>query len=262
MFDLRRHVDDDLLAKGKPRQVIAPIASLMKRPEAEAMQLTQALMGEHVILLGEQDGYAHVQLKRDSYVGYLESNALTDDIVATTHRVAVPSTILYPKPDLKTRPVQFLPMNAEVTVIGTEGKFAGLATGGFIFADHLASKTATEKDFVDVAAQFLHTPYYWGGKSIHGIDCSGLVQVALQACGVTAPRDSDMQEKELGTLINDHTNLRRGDLVFWAGHVGIMQSATELLHANGHYMRTVSEPLSEAIARTQAPVTAVKRLTA
>jgi len=260
MFDTRRHVDEDVLAHGQPRQVAAPIASVLKRPEMDAMQLTQALMGERVTLLEDLGAFAQVQLTRDSYVGYIESAALTADIVETTHRVAVPSTIIYPQANLKTRPVQFVGMNAEVSVIGTDGKFAGLATGGFIFADHLAAKTVHEKDFVDVAAQFLHTPYYWGGKSVHGIDCSGLVQVALQACGVTAPRDSDMQERELGTLINDHQHLRRGDLVFWAGHVGIMQDAHQLLHANGHWMKTVSEPLADAIARTPTPVTAVKRL--
>ena len=260
MTDTRRHLDEDILAKGQPRQVIAPITAVLKRPEAESPQTSQALMGELCTLLEVKNGYAWVQLQRDSYIGYVEASALTADIVETTHRVGVPSTIIYPHPDLKSHPVRFVPMNAEVAVIGTEGNFVGLATGGFIFAAHLSAKSVHEKDFVATAEQFLHAPYYWGGKSVQGIDCSGLVQTALHACGIKAPRDSDMQEDELGILINDHHNLRRGDLVFWKGHVGIMQDQNQLLHANGFFMKTVSEPLADAIARTATPITSVKRL--
>ncbi|MBG1232775.1 NlpC/P60 family protein [Aestuariivirga litoralis] len=260
MVDARRHVDEDILAKGEKRQFTVPIAPVLKRPEADSRQETQALMGELCTLLDIRGAYSWIQLSRDGYVGFVETAALTADIVETTHRVTVPSTLLYPWPDLKSHPVRFLPMNAEFKVIGAEGDFVGLATGGFVFAGHLAAKSVKEKDFVAVAQQMLHTPYYWGGKSVHGLDCSGLVQVSLQATGVVAPRDADMQEHELGVLVNDHRNLQRGDLVFWKGHVGIMQDAKTLLHANGHWMKTVSEPLADAIARTPTPVTAIKRL--
>ena len=137
----------------------------------------------------------------------------------------------------------------------------------FVFADHLQPVDTREKDFVAVAERFLHVPYLWGGKTSLGIDCSGLVQVSLEAAGIAAPRDTDLQEKAIGTPLAfdaDLTGLRRGDLVFWRGHVGIMRDETTLLHANAHHMLVVSEPLRAArdriLGKTWQPITSIKRL--
>jgi cell wall-associated NlpC family hydrolase len=155
-------------------------------------------------------------------------------------------------------------MNAEVRVISSGEKYAEIAGGRFMIASHLSPRDRHEIDFVAVAEQFLRVPYSWGGKTALGLDCSGLLQTALQAAGVACPRDSDMQEKLGGSLPLDAIDaLKRGDLVFWKGHVGIMASATHLLHANGHFMQVTLEPLATAIARIAAaygPVTGLRRL--
>jgi cell wall-associated NlpC family hydrolase len=118
-----------------------------------------------------------------------------------------------------------------------------------------------------VAEQFLHAPYLWGGKSFGGLDCSGLVQVALAAAGIDAPRDTDMMFAELGAAVEiggDLAGLRRGDLVFWKGHIGIMRDAETLLHANAHHMQVASEPLRGArdriLAKSFGPITGVRRI--
>jgi cell wall-associated NlpC family hydrolase len=98
---------------------------------------------------------------------------------------------------------------------------------------------------------------------VHGLDCSGLVQIALQAVGWEALRDSDMQEQTLGTALSPGEKLRRGDLVFWDGHVGIMADSETILHANGFHMMVAIEPLKVAVERIQKtgkPVTSIKRL--
>ncbi len=256
---LRGKVVAEKFVHGLAYQVKAPITAVLKRPEADAPQTSQALLGETCLVFDIQNGFAWAKLDRDGYVGYLNANALSPTVVPATHHVIETSTLLYPKPDLKTRPVQFLPHNAQICVTAIQGNYAELKTGGFVFVKHLWPLSKHAKDFITVAEDYLGVPYFWGGKSVHGIDCSGLVQTALHACGISAPRDSDMQEKDLGRVVQDHKNLARGDLIFWAGHVGIMQNATQLLHANGHAMKTSSEPLADVVARSETPVTSIKR---
>lgn len=262
---LKGQVEAAEFAEPTRMQVIEPVVPVQKSPRFDAMQLTQALLGETVKVFSHEEGWAWVQLERDGYVGYVNSNALSPDMTAPTHRIAVPSTFLYPEPNLKTQPVIAVTMNAMVTVVGGDEKFARLSNGRFAFAKHLKPAGTYEPDFVAVAEMFRHVPYYWGGKSVQGLDCSGLVQLALEASGVQALRDSDMQEQSLGTrlMANDLDGLKRGDLVFWNGHVGIMTDSEMLLHANGHHMMTVAEPLKDAverIARAYGQITGIKRL--
>lgn len=251
----------------RPRlmRVIEPIVPLHKEPRFDAMQLTQALLGETVKLFDEQEGWAWVQLARDGYVGYVNANALAAPGLAPSHRVAVPSTFLYPAANLKSQPALAVPLNAAVTVTGEHGAFSRLSDGRFVFSQHLKPASVFEPDFVAVADLFRHVPYLWGGKSVQGLDCSGLVQLALEASGLAAPRDSDMQEAALGNPIphDGSSALRRGDLIFWEGHVGIMTDAVTLLHANGHHMMVVAEPLADAaerIAQRYGPVTRMRRI--
>lgn len=253
------------LVEGDVKQVAVPLLSLYREPRFDARLDTQALMGERVRVFDVQEGWAWLQLETDGYVGYAALDDLAAPQSAPTHHVAVPSTFMFPAPDIKAQPVVTVTMNAQVQVIGGDEKFAHLANGRFIIARHLKPLSESEPDFVAVAEAYLHVPYLWGGKSVLGLDCSGLVQLSLEAAGRVSPRDSDMQEAQLGDALpkDDLGNLRRGDLVFWDGHVGIMTDQRMLLHANGHFMQVTHEPLSTAIERIgkrNIPVTAIKRV--
>lgn len=260
---LRGRIDAARFVEGHDMQVGRAVASLRRQPDDAAMQLTEALPGEACRVFDEAGGWAWVKLLRDGYVGHVRASLLERPGPAATHEVIAPSTLVYPKADLKTQIASIIPMLSRVVVTGVEKDYSALAGGGFIFSKHLAPPGSVTGDFVSIAERFLFTPYYWGGKTVHGLDCSGLVQVALLAVGHECPRDSDMQEQALGTRLPEGEALRRGDLVFWDGHVGIMADATTLLHANGHDMMVVMEPLSAAVARSEAkgkPVTSIKRL--
>ena len=262
---LRGRIDAERFVEGRTMQVVHPLVSVHKAPRFDAMQITQALMGETLRAFDVHEGWAFVQLDRDGYVGYVSADALSSHISAPTHRVAVPSTFLYPAPDIKSQPVIAVTMNAAMTVTGGDEKFAQLANGHFIHRRHFKPVEERERDFVAVAEMFRHAPYYWGGKSVHGLDCSGLLQLSLEACGTECLRDTDMQEERLGKklLVNDLDGLSRGDLVFWTGHAGIMIDERTLLHANGYHMTTLTEPLREAVDRIAASgnqVTSIKRL--
>ena len=257
---LRGRVEAASLVKGELNQFVQPVAAILKRPEETSPQTSQALFGEICDVFEIKDGYAWLQMQRDGYVGYVSAEAVSRKIEIATHRVAETATLVYPAADLKTQPTKILTMNASVKVVSQQGNYAALATGGFIFAKHLSPLNEHAADFVAVAEQFLHVPYYWGGKTAQGLDCSGLVQTSLQACGIESPRDSDMQERALGNVVENHAALQRGDLIFWPGHVGIMHSATHLLHANGFFMKTVIEPLQHVIRRSDKSISSVRRL--
>jgi hypothetical protein len=253
--------------EGRPMQVVTGIADVRREPAHEALLDTQAIFGEAVTLYEDQEGWGWVQLARDGYVGYIAMAALAEGRMEPTHRIAMTRTFVYQCPDIKVPARRSSPLGAAVRVHALQGAFAKIGPCAFVFADHLKPYDAYEKDFVAVAEQFLHVPYLWGGKTSLGIDCSGLVQVSLNAAGIAAPRDTDLQEKAIGTPLAfdaDLTGLRRGDVVFWRGHVGIMRDETYLLHANAHHMLVVSEPLRTArdriLGKTLQPISAIKRL--
>ena len=216
------------------------------------------------------EGWNWVQLGPDDYVGWMAAADLGSPDPEPTHRVTVPRTLLFSRPDIKSSLLEILPLGASVAVIGEardhNAAYALVEPAGAIVRQHLGAVGDHARDFVAVAETLVGTPYLWGGNSAFGIDCSGLVQLALRMAGRRAPRDSDMQEAALGEPIESATGnlqLRRGDLVFWKGHVGIMQDVERLLHANAHHMAVASEHLKEAIARLEAadcPVTSIRRL--
>jgi cell wall-associated NlpC family hydrolase len=265
---LEGQVEARYFVDGRPERVTVSSAALRREARPDAAQETEALFGEDVLVFETtEEGWSWVQLQADSYVGWIASAALGPRGDGPTHRIAVPRTLLFPGPDIKLPPLMGLPMGALVTVTGeTEDRNAryGLTTPtGAVVTQHLAPPGRAADDFVAVAEQFLGVPYLWGGKTTLGIDCSGLAQVALAMAGIAAPRDTDMQERALGTRLAGIEALRRGDLVFWKGHVGIMLDGQILLHANAHHMMTAREPLAEAIARAAArgsAVTSIRRL--
>ena len=263
---LRGRIEAARFAAGETFRVVAPSAPLRRAPEAEAPLDTEALYGETVVVYEEHGDWRWVQLARDGYVGYLPAAALGLTL-APTHKIAALRSHAYPGPTIKRPPRFALSFGALVEVARFEGDFAVTADGLFLYARHVAPIDAREPDFVAVAERFLETPYLWGGRTSEGIDCSGLAQTALTAAGIAAPRDSDMQEAALGRplpLDDALAQLRRGDLAFWKGHVGIMRDSATLLHANGWAMKVMSEPLAEARARIEknggGAITSIRRL--
>jgi cell wall-associated NlpC family hydrolase len=263
---LRGKVSAARYAAGEVREVVEPQTPVRIEPSPDAALATEALAGERVAVYETtEEGWAWGQLSDDGYVGWLPATALAPPGPPPTHKVAALRTLVFPGPSVKLPPVAALPLGARIAVARTAERFAITPSGGHVPVGHLATLDARESDFVAVAERFSGTPYLWGGKTALGLDCSGLVQVALTACGVSCPRDSDMQERALGAPIAtaDVSRLARGDLVFWKGHVAIVRDAATLVHANAFHMAVVIEPIAEAIARIRATgseVTSLRRL--
>ena len=263
---LEGRIEAKRFVTGEEFEISDSIAPLRGAPSSDAMLLTQALMGERVTIYDRNgEGFAWGQLNSDGYVGWLPDRALAKPAAAPTHKITALRTFAFPGPSIKLPPVDTLVMGAAVTVIRDDGVFAVTRGGWYLPRQHVGPFDRHVDDFVAVAEQFAATPYLWGGKSSLGIDCSGLVQVSLNAVGMGCPRDSDMQEDGLGRALDaaESKKLRRGDLIFWKGHVAIARDADTIVHANAHHMATTIESTSEAIARIKAAgseITAIKRL--
>lgn len=235
-------------------EVVVGTAAVREAPKATARLATQVLFGEIVDVFDRQGGFSHVRCHRDHYVGWMRSDALSPPFARPTHKVSALRTFAYAAPDLKSPVQAMLSLGARVTVTGTDGDYTNCAQAGWVHSRHLASRDAREADVITVAERYVHTPYLWGGRDSLGLDCAGLTQQVFEAVGVLLPRDSDMQFAWAGDDVAGWTAtgaLKRGDLVFWKGHVGIMTDSHHLLHANAWHMATAREPLDEAIVRNR-----------
>jgi cell wall-associated NlpC family hydrolase len=241
---------------GTPSRVVAPSAPLKRAPAADAPLDSEVLCGEIFTVFDTRDGWSWGQLASDGYVGYVPATALGPVGAEPTHRIAALRTFIYPGPDMKLPARDALSIGSRLT-LGAEATTRGtlyreVAGGGWIAAAAaLPVEAPPERDFVAVAARFLHVPYLWGGRTSLGLDCSALVQVSLATAGIASPRDTDQQERALGAPLAGGIDapLRRGDLIFWKGHVAMLLDGETIVHASGHHLAVAVEPLSTAVAR-------------
>lgn len=253
---LKGEVEAERFVAGRPARIAISVADLRAAPRPDSGMNTQLLHGDEVLVFEDREGWFWIQAKRDGYVGYVVDTAIGEPGLPPTHVVAVPRTFVYPGPDLRFPRTGELSLGSELVIVGeaeTRGtRYGLLASGEAVILKHLLPAGQYASDYVAVAESLVGTPYLWGGVSGFGIDCSGLVQLAMRMTGRDVLRDSDMQGAGLGEPLApgpDFSGLRRGDLVFWKGHVAIMTDERLMIHANGHTMLVSHEGLAEAVER-------------
>ncbi len=262
--NLRHKIKAKSYVSGKAGRVMVPVCNLVAEPDFNAQTQHQLLRGEEVMIFDKADGWAWVQSLRDGYVGYVPQQAIStaNNAMLLTHVVHVPMTFCYPQAELRSPPLYSLSMGSRVIVTGSQTvrgtTYSLLAEGGAIIASHLRKVNHHDKDVVEICERLVNIAYLWGGASGFGLDCSGLIQLAMRMCGHEVLRDSDMQAATIGKVIDagdNYHNLQRGDLIFWNGHVavhkGTIHKVPHIIHASGHTMSVAIEPLHTALERIE-----------
>ncbi|MEO1250365.1 MAG: C40 family peptidase, partial [Pseudomonadota bacterium] len=248
---LKDRVSAAAFVEGEPAKIAVTNTPIRAEPDDGAMRTSEAIYGERLQCFERKNGWAWVKMAHDGYVGYVRDFTLTPAEGSMTHHIATPRALLFGEPDLKSPITGWLPLSATIRIEETLGQYARLSGGGWTHSNWIGPVGTHLPDPVATAGLFLNTPYGWGGRTAAGLDCSGLVQVALAMAGFDCPRDTDQQEDVLGRQLEANEPLQRGDLIFFPGHVGFMTDETNLLHANATNMAVTIDPLEtvEAIVR-------------
>lgn len=241
---LRGVIERPAYTKGEPARLSVPLTDLLNAIGGSRDR--QVNFGADLTVIERRDGWAFVQLAHDGYCSWLTESALTTEMPPITHRVSAPATHVYSTADMKQREEFTLSIGARLSVAGVEGKFVRLTSGGYVPVQHISDQP--DSDSVQVAESLLNTPYLWGGNSRAGIDCSGLVQAALTACDIACPGDSDLQRN----AFREVSEIQRGDLLFWPGHVAMAASSDMMIHATAWKMAVIRENIPDAMARIEA----------
>ncbi len=240
-----------------PAAICVPRLPLFNAPitDERVRQVTTALYGEAVEIYNQEDGFAYIRLTDDHYMGWVRAEGLqAPSSRPATHHLSAAMSFGFRDADIKSGIQTHLYLNSRLILEEERGPLAYCQGLGWVPRCHLTPVNEYYEDPCAIAENFIATPYLWGGNDASGVDCSGLIQIAFKACGLQLPRDSDMQFAWSGNVVPDWQNadkLRRNDLVFWQGHVGILQDASTLLHANATHMAVSCEPLQDAIERIQ-----------
>ena len=246
--------------------VTAPRTWLLRKPSKSAPQETELLFGFEFRIDQLKKNWAYGQatspLSQDvpGYTGWVRRKNLAENAALRTHYISALKAPIFKKADIKSRVKGLLHMGAQINAARISDIFVELSSGGYIHRKHLQPLGRyVETDYVKIAEAHMELPYVWGGVSTDGLDCSGLVQSALRAVGKDCLRDASQQEESLGSVLKNTVALKRGDLVFWPGHVGIMSDGETLLHANAFHMKVAEERFNTARNRIGEPRT-IRRL--
>jgi len=238
-------------------QIIKQSAPIMIKPNKNSETKSEALFGESFLILNIKNNWVYGKLKTDNYLGWIKISDL-GSMPKLTHKIKVIRTIAFSKPNIKSYPIKYLPLGSLISSrsyndIWVEIKYSNtkVEQRGYVFKKHIESINYVNIDWVNTAELLIGTPYKWGGRDSMGLDCSALVQLCLSTANIPFPRDTKDQYKYKSKEVKDFNSIKRGNLIFWPGHVAIVQNSNNLIHANAFHMNVISETIAVATKRIE-----------
>lgn len=236
--------------------IIKSSASMMSNPSSMSLIETQCLFGEKIEILEKHLEWIYCRLHTDNYYGWINKNSV-GNLGKTSHRVIDVRTFIYKEANIKSEIIMYLPMGSKLSInkINTHWVevfflYKNKIEIGYVPNKQIIRNDFKELDWVKIAEKLKGIPYRWGGRDTIGIDCSALLQLSYQTYGQNIPRNTAQQVKLKKPQIYKPDDLTRGCVIFWEGHVGIMIDNINCVHANAFHMKTVIEPLSDIVNRT------------
>ncbi|MDC1356852.1 C40 family peptidase [Pseudomonadota bacterium] len=203
-------------------------------------------------------------LLTDNHEGWIQAKYL-GSYKENNYRIKSKSSNIYLYPDAKSIVLKYLSLGSTVYAHKIENDWATISLNsknssktGFIPVNHLTKVTEYKCDWINTSYEMLNTPYVWGGRTSNGIDCSALLQLSFQSTGINLPRNTKEQVlfmktsqrfKEIDLDLLRKSNIQKGFIIFWPGHVGIMSKKNILLHANAYHMNVCEENIFSVFNR-------------
>lgn len=242
--------------------VKSPIANIYKKNNKKSEIVTQILLGENFIIQKRFGKFYKGYKTYDKYKGFIEVKDLHLDKRKKTHKIISKDCNLYKKPNNKYKLNKKIFFNSKISILDSKNNFIQ-TTIGWILKKNVISVNFKTKHFLDNFKLYLNTKYLWGGNSPKGLDCSALVQELLKFNNIYCPRDSKDQKKFFKKKIA-MKNIKKGDLLFWKGHVAIALNNKKLVHAFGAKKKVIIMDIKETIKKinmkSKLPLLCIKRI--
>ncbi len=226
-----------------------PYINLYEKPSFNSKISSQLLYGEKYKILLKKKNFLKIKCSYDNYIGYIKSSN-DHKRFSPTHKINVLKSRIFkqPKNYINKKYNQFLSFSSEIQVLKKKNNFVMFQNNKWLNNKDICLIKKKEKNYIKILNLFLKCKYKWGGKTFNGIDCSALIQIFYKFNNKFFPRDTIDQIK-IKKGGGNKNKFKKGDIIFWKGHVALCISAKKLIHAYGPKKRVIVMPIKETIQR-------------
>ena len=224
-----------------------PLSNIYKKPSVVSEVTSQILYGEKFKIISKNKAWIKIKVLFDNYTGYIKNKNYTKNC-KPTHKIFTLKANIYNKQKSKTK--YFLPFASKISIIQENKKFVEFEKNKWIKKNDIKKINHIEKNYLKIFKLFLNTKYVWGGKTYKGIDCSAILQLFFYYNNKFYPRDTKDQIK-YSAKKNEGRIFKKGDIIFWKGHVAVCISTQKLIHAYGPEKKVLIMNIKETINRIE-----------